>query len=232
MPFDKMEKETLSVKIINEIEKMIQSGEIKPGSVLPSERELSSLLGISRPPIREALHALRAIGIIDIKAGGRAYLRDNVKFVREHFKTKAMLARYTANDLIESRIIIEKETAALACVRATEDDIEKIKEANERLKAVDESEIEKYIKLDYNLHLSIAESAHNFVLTEMFETMRNLIFETNVYNMLEPSHIEKNLEMHNKICSAIINKEQETARLYMEEHIMSTLSGINYILSN
>jgi len=229
MPVSKLKRETLSVKIIEEIENLIKNGELKQGEPLPSERELSAMLGVSRPPVREAMQALRSLGIIDTNPGGGSYLRSDIKFISEHFKTKSLLTKYSVEELIEARLVIESSTVDFATKRATEADLENIHRALlEVNNFVGDTESE-YIEKDFNFHKAIAQASHNHFMDEMMETTRELIHEINALNLLKSGQIEKNEIYHTKIYEAIINKEAVLAKKYMREHIKTIMSGFNYV---
>ena len=72
-----VKKESLSEKIIAEIKSLIDSGQIKQGSKLPSERDFSRMLGVSRPSLREALKALSVLGIIENRHGEGNFLSED-----------------------------------------------------------------------------------------------------------------------------------------------------------
>ena len=229
MPISKLKKETLSIKIIKEIENLIRNGELKPGEPLPSERELSIMLGVSRPPVREAIQALRALGIIDTNPGGGSYLRKDIKLILEHFKTKSLLTKYSAGELVEARLVIESSTVVFAIKRATEDDIKNIHKALIEVNNATGSSEKEYIEKDFNFHKAIAQAAHNHVMDEMMETTRGLMQEINALNVSQPEHIEKNMMYHTKIYEAIVSKNSSLAKKYMREHIKTIMSGFNHL---
>lgn len=223
---------TLSLEIMEEIENMIRSGKIKPGEALPSERELCAELGVSRPPIREALHALRALGIIDIHAGGGTYLRKDISVIKEHFKTKALLTKYTTIELTEARTVIEVETVSLAIKRATDEDIDKIKFFMDKAEQYHKIDTYKFLECDFDFHKAIAMASKNFVLAEMLETTRTLLYSINAFNILEPGHPEAAVKMHIKIFNAIKAKDEPLAKELMKEHIKTIIKGIDYFIDN
>lgn len=69
MPFEKVQPEKLSQSVVRQIELLILRGILRPGERLPSERELSERLGVSRPSLREALAELQDAGLLASRAG-------------------------------------------------------------------------------------------------------------------------------------------------------------------
>ena len=69
MPFEPIPQEKLSMGVVRQIEGLILRGILRPGERLPSERELSERMGVSRPSLREALSDLQERGLLASKAG-------------------------------------------------------------------------------------------------------------------------------------------------------------------
>ncbi|MGA1233897.1 MAG: FadR/GntR family transcriptional regulator, partial [Lutimaribacter sp.] len=72
MPFTPVQPEKLSTAVTRQIEKLILRGILRPGERLPSERELSERLGVSRPSLRDAVAELQEKGLLTTKAGAGA----------------------------------------------------------------------------------------------------------------------------------------------------------------
>ena len=231
MHFDKIHKQTLSEDIVEKIEEMITSGGLKPGDTLPPERELATMLGVSRPPLREALHSLKALGIVDINKNG-AYLRDDVSIISDHMRAKTLLTQYTPQEVVEARIVLECETVSLACERANDNDIIFIREANAEAAKYASLDVDKFLNADFSFHIAIANASKNMVLAEMLRTIRFMFFAINELNALEPGHLETSVVYHNKIADAIEMHDQDLAKTIMKEHIEGFVSGVNMFLNN
>ena len=76
MPFQRVEAEKLSQSVVRQIEQLILRGILRPGERLPSERELSERLGVSRPSLRDAVAELQARGLLATRAGAGIYVAD------------------------------------------------------------------------------------------------------------------------------------------------------------
>ena len=76
MPFQKIEAEKLSQSVVAQVELLILRGILRPGERLPSERELSDRLGVSRPSLREAVADLQDRGLLAARAGAGIYVAD------------------------------------------------------------------------------------------------------------------------------------------------------------
>jgi DNA-binding GntR family transcriptional regulator len=112
--------------VVEQIQETILSGKLKPGEMLPSERELKAMLQVSRGTLREALRVLEQKGLIEIKlgVGGGAVVQD--MSYDQMNESLALLIRYqkvSLRHLSEFRVGVEGRVSALAAARATPADI-------------------------------------------------------------------------------------------------------------
>jgi len=101
-------KKRLYISVLDQISNLIRSGEFPVDSRLPTERELAERFSVSRPTIREAIIALEAKGEVEAKAGSGVYVRENRSIIDDF--TKGI----SAFELLEARVLLEGEAAALA----------------------------------------------------------------------------------------------------------------------
>ena len=107
--------------IVGQIRDAIASGEIAPGERLPSERDLGAAFGVSRTTLREALRALEAQGVIEIRTGSRggAFVAEpSSELVAAALGALLRFRSATARELAEFRVPFEAENAAWAARRA------------------------------------------------------------------------------------------------------------------
>jgi len=75
--FEKVQTRKVYMEIVEQIQDLIKRGRLKPGDKLPAERILADKLGVSRPPLREALSALEILGIIESRGGKGNFIKDS-----------------------------------------------------------------------------------------------------------------------------------------------------------
>ena len=132
-----------------------------PGSKLPNENELSEELQVSRTTLREAISFLVAQGVLEIQRGKGTFVAAQLPTAGLDLTALAgMRSRGRARDLFEMRLIFEPATAALACQRATDEELEQIRKKAEKV------ELEARIGGDWPLadqefHLAIMRASHN-----------------------------------------------------------------------
>ena len=117
--------EILSKQIEDKLYKIISSGEFPPGSQLPGENELSARFGVSRSTLREAIRSLSAAGVLTVRRGKGTFVSENFKPGMPDV-AEFNLRKSRVSDLFEARLIFEPDTAALACRRASDEEIEEI----------------------------------------------------------------------------------------------------------
>lgn len=163
--------------VIEQIKEMIMEGNLIPGDLLPTERELAQAFGISRGTLREAFRILEREGLIEAKPGGGRYLSKALDTIEDQNRIMDNIERATIIELLEAREIFETGIVELAAARATDEDIAEIESAFLKWGEINEDE-EDRSKPDQAFHLSIAKAAHNVVLVNMVELHMDLLQRT------------------------------------------------------
>ena len=114
-----IQSERLYEQIVNQIEQRIESGDLKVGDQLPSERELAEQFTVSRTAVREAVKALRQKGLLEIRPGRGTLITNGTSDTVRNSLGMLMKIGVTKGlgDLVEVREILEPEIAALAATR-------------------------------------------------------------------------------------------------------------------
>src|SRR5436305_9567599 len=194
---------TLAASAFEQLISHVVNGDWKAGDRIPPERELCQQLGIARTSLREALKAMELIGMLDSRVGDGTFVCP-----RSEFLSRPLLWAFTGTDhaelrdIMEAREFLEQDLAGLAAERASESEIEAIAAAvsqMERCIAEGTSTLES----DMQFHLAIARAAHNEVLRNAVQLLRNLLRQWLVLKLLMPAVPAKVLKQHQAICRAI-----------------------------
>jgi DNA-binding FadR family transcriptional regulator len=198
---------------------VLQSG-IGPGERLPSERELASLLAVSRSTLREALIALELGGIVDVRSGSGIYL-----CAAPQPAVPLPEAGPGPFELLSARRLIEPELAAMAARMANDSSVDAIKTAAKEMervhldKAGDKSSCEL---ADRNFHLAIARATGNSALAGVLEHLWNQrggLWHT-LEQLFETEELRKEtLADHRRIVHAIAARDAAGARRAMRSHL-------------
>jgi len=208
------------------IRELIRAGDVAADGKLPTERDLSEQFGISRRAVRRALDALEAEGLVWRKQGKGT-------FVGEPPSPNGQLAAMIAPEadpvsVMEARLALEPELAALAARRATAEDVGRMRELADRtLNATDADAAELW---DGSLHRLIARIAANPILTAAFALLNEVRSEQRWqqerHSARSPGLIGEYDAQHQRIIAAINARDEEAARAAMREHLISVTSNL------
>lgn len=222
---------TLYEQVVEQIKIMIAQGVYQKGDMLPSEKDLIQMTGVSRITVREALKSLAEVGIIETKKGKGSFVLVDAKTLTPDKTAVEQQADYQKNFLNSSRarLILEPELARVAAVRATEADIQEIGNTLFVKQSVPAAENQ----FD-NFHYAIAKTAGNAVLIDFMKELLELESQNEsrnraVLSLVTPEHQKRiSAELnsqHKKIFKAIENHDSEFAYFYMKEHMMYLLNS-------
>lgn len=214
----KVERESISRKIIRRILKHIKKVGLQPGDKLPSEKELMEKMGVGRSSIREALHALVTVDILETKPGKGYYVKrkSNIFCLPGGSElAEVLIEEQDFMALIEVRKFLEKKSAVLACRRATEEDIEKVKKIMEEIREAGKRE-ENISDVTVKLHLALAESTKNPIMVQLLDQIVPLIVTKARLMELPP---EKDVEIHDGVAKALENRDEAELKSWVDEHL-------------
>ncbi len=210
------------------LQEQLLNGDLRPGDKLPSERTLASTYHISRPLVREALQSLKSQGLIESRHGGGT-------FVSEHYGEPAAspLAGLLASvhdraglhaELLEYRLTLEAQCAALAAERATATDLQRLERAYQHLRHAHQNhDLEAEGQADARFHLAIAAASHNRVFQQTLQGLFNLLKSNVITNIgglsRRPETRSKLMRHHTQLFEAIYRRDSAAARRAVEEHL-------------
>ena len=218
-------------EIVEQLRELISTGTFNPGDKLPSERDMAQMLGVSRASVREAVVALQAMGVLDVKPGEGTFVSASMN--SEMIEPLALVLSVERNplaQLMEVRRILEAEAAALAAQRATEQDRLKMVEVLNNMKATAERH-EQGVEFDLFFHFAIAEATKNPLLRRIIKTLDNMMHQTFLVDRTEmysnPKTAERILNEHQVILDAILAGDPAAAREGMLQHLKHVESGLS-----
>jgi len=211
--------------VVNELEKRILEGSLKPGDRLASERDLALELGVSRPSLREAIQRLVSKGLLTTRHGGGTHVTDRLE---AHFVDpwQDMVSGHPVlqRDMLEFRQMLESHAAALAAERATDADIQRLDAAFAVLEAVYfENDLKACIDADLAFHQAIAEASHNVLIGHLTASLMRVIhghITTNLEHLhTRPVQWNKIHRQHQAIWQAVREHKPEAASRAAGGHI-------------
>lgn len=220
-------KKRLSQVAVERIQKYIEELDLPAGHQLPSERQLSESLGISRNSVREALRVLEIMDVVEIRPGSGSYVKDNedtsfVIALGERPKDIETLFEH-----FEIRQILEPRAASLAAERATEEILYEMEVQIEAFaQCTAEGDLTGMILADTEFHRLIAEATQNRMLTSLNETITHYLHEGWKGVLPLPGRAVKTIEEHRRILDAIRTRDTEQAAQSMSTHLKNAVSDL------
>lgn len=214
---------TLSQEVQNRIEQAIIEKKYLPGEKLPTEFELCEMFGVSRTAVREALHRLRAKGLIRVKKGSGIYIEDYspqniIKPMRLYLELN--FDKNYILHIIEVRKLLEPQIAKLAALHRTDEDIDALRLNLGKFEALPPGNFHREGELDGEFHLIIAKASRNpiipIIVDPIFQIMPKI--RILVYAEIEVAKSAA-VEYHQKIFDSIVKQDAQKAFEYMTEHL-------------
>lgn len=225
MPYQRVTPEKLSHSVTRQIEQLILRGILRPGERLPSERELSEKLGVSRPSLREALSEMQDAGLLNSRPSAGVYVSENLNSAFP----KALIGLFANHEeAVMDYLTFRRDMEGLAAERAarfgSDTDLNVIATIFTRMEDIhDRRNPGEEARLDAEFHMSIVEASHNVVMLHMMRSMYHLLHEGVFYNrqrmFRQKSVRHEVLEQHRAINTALQARDATGARRAVEAHL-------------
>jgi GntR family transcriptional repressor for pyruvate dehydrogenase complex len=215
-PLGRVSRPRLYEQLVEQLLGHIESAQLGPGDLLPSERDLAERLGVSRPTLVQALVALEVLGVIDVRHGTGAVLvyRPSIATV-----IKGLQAHQNRlPEIVEARSTLEIKLASLAALRRTDADLAAIDAALAAM-ADEIADGRKGAHGDELFHQAVTEAAHSAVLGQLMTFIAEMILETRLESLGQPGRPEQSLASHRAIAAAIRSQDADDAAAKMLSHI-------------
>lgn len=231
--FSEVQKFSTSVEIINQIISSISTGKIKPGSPLPSERDLARMFNVSRVVVREAISGLSLLGIVQKRWGKGNYISEDINLSLIHNSIRHMVVSKEQEilDLLEARMAVECELSALAAERRTDEDLIRLKEALESYLRGTRGSLKK-LELDLAFHARIAEIGRSKVLEGLQKVLSEKCYSVMQFGAWL-NYIVRSAEAdHISIFEAIREGDPVRARDVMRIHLSKLIDRVQFCFKN
>ncbi|HOX02206.1 MAG TPA: FadR/GntR family transcriptional regulator [Candidatus Paceibacterota bacterium] len=218
-------RKDLVSQVTDWIREQILSGAFGVGSELPAEGSLATQLGVSRNVMRESMRNLRMQGLIEISQGRRPRVKPADPIAVTN--TLEALLRRSNNSflhLMQVRVPLEVEIAALAAQHVTPDDLARLAALIEDLKA--NRSLEEWIDADVAFHQFLAQATGNPIFLLIMDSIRSLLrtFQENTYSHVDTSHA---VQGHTNILRAIQRQDSQGARTAMLNHLQDAFQDLS-----
>jgi DNA-binding FadR family transcriptional regulator len=216
MPIQPVDSRRLYEQVADQIGGLVRRGEFTAGQRLPAERDLAKMLAVSRPVVREAMIALEIGGLIEVRTGSGAFVRGKPAERGERVNTGQ-----SPSDILNARMLIEGEIAALAASSSTAEDFAAM--AGEVDDMVRDPEAGRpWHAADFGFHLAVARATGNVALAAVVERLWHEqhapVFALLSARVRLSENWAATLRGHREILAATRSGKQKAARDSMRAH--------------
>src|SRR5215510_9079506 len=196
----------LRQSVYESLVELVINGRLKPGQHL-AETELARLLGVSRQPVREALHRLAAGGWVDLRPNQGAFV---------HVPTDQEV-----DELLDVRELLEMQIARLAATAATNGDLARLRViCHEGEVAVEAGDTGRFVAVNTEFHAELARLAGNTVLAELAAIVGRRVRW--YYRQVAPVRGHESCAEHREMVDAIGAGDAERASSIARRHTERT----------
>ncbi len=205
---------------------IVEERRYPPGSKLPNENELSEAVGVSRTTLREAISFLVAQGVLDIRRGKGTFVAEKLPTPGMDLTALAGIrSRVRAKDLFEMRLIFEPATVALACQRASDEELEQIRKKADRVARI-AAEGGNWPLADQEFHWAIIKASHNEYMRRLYPIINSAVDEILQISPSRQQMQDIALGDNRTILAFLLKRDEEGARCAMSihmKHLINTL---------
>lgn len=212
------------------LEALILNGSLQPGQLLPTERELGEMLGVSRTVVRETIRSLAAKGLVEVTPGSGTYVRAiGPSIIRDSVNLLLRANSLSPEQIYEVRSVLEISVAGLAAERASAEDITALEEEIAMLWQEDLPAAE-YARHDFLFHIRLAEATGNPLFLALINSISTVTIRTMSQMYAAGRSPSDTLPARTKEHSAIIEHikqhNAEGARQAMADHMAASLARL------
>lgn len=215
-----MKEKKLSERTAERIyERIVEERRYAEGSKLPNENELSEDLQVSRTTLREAISFLVNQGVLEIRRGKGTFVAEKLPSEGVDLASLAdMRSRVRAEDLFEMRLIFEPATVALACQRATEEELRLIEKKAQRVESA-AAEGGDWPLADQEFHWAIIKASHNEYMRRLYPIINSAVNEIMQISHNRRQMQETALADNRLILEFLLRRDEAGARHAMSIHM-------------
>lgn len=221
-------KGSLVESAINAVRNFIESNGLKVGDTLPSEGSFAEKVGVSRPVMREAFHALAALKVLDVGNGRRAKVGAiDGSVIGSSIGHAVSTAQVSLADVWDVRRTLELRTAELAALNRSEQQADAILAAARAL--ANATNPEEQTRADTSFHQTIALASGNalfYQIVRSFEQMMQIAIPKAWEVRSTEAEREETIELHREVAQAIADRDPDMARTAMDAHFARSVGDL------
>ncbi len=216
---------TLAHRVVAGLKDKVLAGALPPGARLPSETELAEEYAVSRTVVREAVTRLRAEGLVETFQGRGSFVLAVPQPSSFSLEASAIRNHRDVLNMVDFRLGVETEAAALAARHRTDADTIAIGAAMDEFSRVGH---EGAVEADFAFHRSIAAATGNRFYIDLLDSLGPMMIMLPrarlgaAYSLTDAEHVERVRREHDAVAAAVVAGDVETARAAMRVHLGNT----------
>jgi GntR family transcriptional regulator, transcriptional repressor for pyruvate dehydrogenase complex len=216
-----VDRKPIYEQVSDRLREFIDVNELQPGDKLMTERELAAQLSVGRSSVREAITALRARGVVEVRHGEGIYLVRRPEVVISSLAAELVETHVDHPYIWETRQALETQCSRLAATRASAEDLRELDLSLDAMVAeIDAGE--PGLDGDRRFHTAVAAASHNPVLIQLLTGLRESLDRTSETSLTRPGQPARSLCDHRAILEAIRAGQPTQAADEMLRHLVTT----------
>ncbi len=218
----RVKRAKIKEQVFLQLRDQIVRGAWTPGTKIPSENVLTRKLGVSRVSLREALHMLASLGLLESRQGGGTFVKAySGEILFNPLFPMIALDKTDILNVLEYRRIVEKGTAALVAEKAGEKEIGEL-EAAYRKMTLAKGKVHDFARADLDFHLALARATGNPIVSKVNDIIKSVL-SASMDRIVSSLGVSDGLSYHRRILDAIKARNAGLAESLMEEHLLGTI---------
>lgn len=206
---------------------IISAPTLGPGAQLPNEAELCAMFGVSRTTLREAVRSLAVQGYVEVRRGKGTFVCDRTSIRQDIGLSQLESVQVHLQDLFEVRLMIEPNTASLACQRGSDEEIEHIVRCADKVAQMIHDGGD-WGSADLEFHHAFVAACHNQFMEQLVPILNRAVDETlkmvGSYDFL-PDMVLRDNQL---IVDFLKNRDARGTQLAMEAHLRHVIRILDF----
>jgi len=236
-PIVRQRRGGLVQEVVQHLTEMIKDGTLRPGDKLPTETAILSEMAVSRTVVREAISRLQASGLVETRHGIGTFVLAQATAESFSIGDQDMATVDDVIAVLELRISLETESAGLAALRATQDQIENMAVALEAFHNAIHASSDA-VPSDFQFHMEVAHATGNRHFADLMTYLGTRIIPRTRINTAaqapegREAYLSRVHSEHESIYNAIRNHDPEAARAAMRLHLSNSRDRLRKARAN
>lgn len=221
----------VSQDTVQRIQRMLAQREFGPGDRLPSQRDLSAQLRVSRTSLREALSVLEVLGLLRTEPGRGTFVAGDGTHEPAEPRKWRFAGKHSEQEVYELRYILEGHASRLAAATISPAEVQQLQQCQEAMRtAIHERDLVAASFKDFEFHALLVRFSGNRLFLDIQRTIRDLVLESQRLPFALHARLDEPLDEHDRILAALERHDPEGAAAATQDHIRRAAARVGITL--